>query len=90
MLSRISHTGVPVSQTVKSRTPSIEVKPRHGTVNPVRPRHAMRLEPVSALRRCSSLLGILENDAAPMIVGEPPLLDLLQGSKAAEAGQVVV
>jgi hypothetical protein len=50
----------------------------------------MRLEPVSALRRCSSVLGILQNDAAPMIVGEPPLLDLLQGSKAAEAGQVVV
>ena len=50
----------------------------------------MRLEPVSALRRCSSLLGILENDAAPMIVGEPPLLDLLQGSKAAEADKVIV
>ena len=50
----------------------------------------MRLDAVSALRRRSSLLGILQNDAAPMIVGDPPFLDLLQGSKAAEAGEVVI
>jgi len=32
----------------------------------------------------------LQNDAAPMIIGKPPFLDLLQGSKAAEAVQVIV
>jgi len=32
----------------------------------------------------------LQNDAAPVIVGNPPFFDLLQGSKAAEAGKVIV
>jgi hypothetical protein len=36
------------------------------------------------------LFGVLQNDAAPMIIGKPPLFDLLQGSKAAEAGQIIV
>jgi len=90
MLSRRSHTGVPLTQAVKSRTPSIEVKLRHGRLARCDRGRAKRLEPVSSLRRCSSLLGILQDDAAPMIVGDPPFLDLLQGSKAAEAGQVVV
>jgi hypothetical protein len=42
------------------------------------------------LIRLSPLLGVLQNDAAPMIIGNPPLFDLLQGSKAAEAGKVIV
>jgi hypothetical protein len=41
-------------------------------------------------RRLSPLLGILQNDTAPMIIDNPPFLDLLQGSKAAEAGKVIV
>ena len=36
------------------------------------------------------LLGILQNDEAPLIIDEPPFFDLLQGSKAAEAGKVIV
>jgi len=40
--------------------------------------------------RLSPLLCVLQNDAAPMIVGNPPFFDLLQGSKAAEAGKVIV
>jgi hypothetical protein len=36
------------------------------------------------------LFGVLQNDAAPMIIGKPPFFDLLQRSKAAEAGQVIV
>jgi hypothetical protein len=38
----------------------------------------------------SSLLGVLQNNTAPMIVDNPPLFDLLQGSKAAKAGKVIV
>jgi len=61
------------------------------TVNPVATDgRAIRLEPASALRRRSSLLGVLQNDAAPMIVDDPPFFDLLKGSKTAQAGQVVV
>jgi hypothetical protein len=37
-----------------------------------------------------SLLGVFQNDTAPMIIDQPPFLDLLQGSKAAEAGKVIV
>jgi hypothetical protein len=38
----------------------------------------------------SSLLGVLQNNTSPMIVHNPPLFDLLEGSKAAEAGKVIV
>jgi hypothetical protein len=47
-------------------------------------------------RRCrngqllSPLLGVFQNDTAPMIIDNPPFFDLLQGSKAAEAGKVIV
>jgi hypothetical protein len=37
-----------------------------------------------------ALLGVLQNDAAPMSIDESPFLDLLQGSEAAEAGEVIV
>ena len=36
------------------------------------------------------LLGVLQNDEAPLIIDNPPLFDLLQGSKAAETGKVIV
>jgi hypothetical protein len=36
------------------------------------------------------LLGVLQNEAAPMLIDDPPFLDLLQGSKAAETGIVIV
>jgi hypothetical protein len=36
------------------------------------------------------LPGILQNDAAAIIVDNPPLLDLLDRSKAAEAGKIIV
>jgi hypothetical protein len=42
------------------------------------------------LSRLSPLLGISQDDMAPMNVGDPPFLDLLQGSKAAAAGKVIV
>jgi hypothetical protein len=32
----------------------------------------------------------LQNDAAPTIIDKPPFFDLLHGSKAAQAGQVIV
>jgi hypothetical protein len=38
----------------------------------------------------STLLGVLQNDAASMIIGNAPFLDLLQGTEAAEAGEVIV
>ena len=38
----------------------------------------------------SALLGVLQNAAASMIIDSPPFLDLLQGSKAPETGEVVV
>jgi hypothetical protein len=37
-----------------------------------------------------ALLGVLQNDTAPMIADDPPLFDLLERSKAAEAGKVIV
>ena len=40
--------------------------------------------------RLSPLLGVLKNDTTPMMIDNPPFLDLLQGSKAAEAGKVIV
>jgi hypothetical protein len=42
------------------------------------------------LIRLSPLLGVLQNDTAPMIIDNPPFLDLLQRSKAAETGKVIV
>jgi len=42
------------------------------------------------LIRLSPLLGVLQNDTAPTIVDNPPFLNLLQGSKAAEAGEFIV
>jgi hypothetical protein len=42
------------------------------------------------LTRLSPLLGVLQNDTVPVIIGHPPFFDLLQGSKAAEAGKVIV
>ena len=38
----------------------------------------------------AALFGVLQNDTAPMIIDEPPFFDLLQRSKAAEAGKLVV
>jgi len=38
----------------------------------------------------SPLLGVFQNDAAPVIIDNPPFFDLVQGSKAADAGVVVV
>jgi hypothetical protein len=40
--------------------------------------------------RLSPLFGVLQNDTAPMIIDNPPFLDLVQRSKAAEAGKVIV
>jgi hypothetical protein len=40
--------------------------------------------------RLSALLGILQNDAAPMNVDNAPFFDLLQGSIAAETRKVFV
>jgi hypothetical protein len=34
--------------------------------------------------------GVFQNDAAPVIVDNSPFLDLVQGSKAAEADRVIV
>jgi hypothetical protein len=36
------------------------------------------------------LLGVLQNDEAPLIIDNSPFLYFLQGSKAAEAGKVIV
>jgi hypothetical protein len=40
--------------------------------------------------RLSSLVRVLQNDQAPLIIDDPPLFDLLEGSKAADAIQVIV
>ncbi len=42
------------------------------------------------LIRLSALLGASQNDVASMSIDGRPFLDLFQGSKAAEAGQVVI
>jgi hypothetical protein len=36
------------------------------------------------------LLGVLQNDTAPMIIDSPPFFDLRQGSKAAEADELII
>jgi hypothetical protein len=38
----------------------------------------------------SPLLGVLQNDTAPMIIDDPPFFDFLERSKAAEADKVIV
>jgi hypothetical protein len=38
----------------------------------------------------SALARILQNDPAPMLIDNAPFLDLLQGSKTAKAGEIVV
>jgi hypothetical protein len=38
----------------------------------------------------SPLLGVLQNDTAPMIIDNPPFFDLLERSKAAQAGIIIV
>ena len=43
-----------------------------------------------SLMSFSALLGVLQNDAVPMIIDHGPFFDLFQGSKAAEAGEIVV
>src|SRR5579863_641028 len=40
--------------------------------------------------RLSALLGVLQNDSAPVTVDSIPFLDLFQGSKAGEAGELVM
>ena len=45
---------------------------------------------VQQLTRGAALLGVLQNHTAPMIIDHSPFLDLLQGSKAAEASIVIV
>ena len=40
--------------------------------------------------RRSPPIGVLQNDMAPESIDNPPFFDLFQGSKAAEAGKVVV
>jgi hypothetical protein len=37
----------------------------------------------------SALLGILENQATSLIIGQPPLFNLIQGPEAAKAGKVI-
>ena len=40
--------------------------------------------------REAALPGVLQDDTAPMIIDYPPFFDLLQGSKAADADEVIV
>jgi hypothetical protein len=42
------------------------------------------------LMRLSPLLGVLQNDAALVVIDNTPFFDLFQRSKAAEAVKVVV
>jgi hypothetical protein len=36
------------------------------------------------------MLRVLQNYTAPLTIDEPPLFDLLQGSKTTEAGKIIV
>jgi hypothetical protein len=38
----------------------------------------------------SSSIGILQNNSTPMTIDNPPFLNLIQGSKTADAGTVIV
>jgi hypothetical protein len=42
------------------------------------------------ISREAALLGVSQNDTAPMNIDNPPFFDLLQGSKAADANEVIV
>jgi hypothetical protein len=42
------------------------------------------------LTRHFTVVGVLQNGAAPTIIHKPPFFDLFQGSKAAQAGEVIV
>jgi hypothetical protein len=42
------------------------------------------------LTRHFTVVGVLQNDAAPTIIHKPPFFDLFQGSKAAKADQFIV
>jgi hypothetical protein len=46
--------------------------------------------PCSLARGLSALLRVLQNDAAAMIIDPAPFFDLLEGSKAAETGIIIV
>jgi hypothetical protein len=68
-----------------SRFPRSEAAGRPGSLG--------RFEAVVGLAqhliRISPLLGVLQNDTAPMTIDNAPFFDLLQRSKAAEAGKVI-
>src|ERR1700689_3047383 len=49
------------------------------------PEHRCRV-----LIRLTPLPGITQDDAAPMRIGTPPFLDLLQGSKASETSILII
>ena len=51
---------------------------------------AIPLDLVRHPARRATLPGVLQNDAAPMIIDKAPFFDLFQGSKAAEASIVIV
>jgi hypothetical protein len=53
-------------------------------------RNGTRYELAPHLIRLSPLLGILQNDAASLIIDNSPFFDLIQRSKAAEASKVIV
>jgi len=42
------------------------------------------------LRCLFPLLGVMQNDTAPLVIDDAPFFDLLQRSKAAETGKVIV
>jgi hypothetical protein len=46
--------------------------------------------PVQRSMRLSAPFGVLQNDEAPMMIGDTPFFDFVHGSKAAEAGQIIV
>jgi hypothetical protein len=48
------------------------------------------LKRLSLSQRLAPSPGIVQDDPAPMRIGNPPLLDLLQGSKAAETRIVII
>jgi len=50
----------------------------------------VRLEPVQSPICRFPALGILQNDAASIAIDNSPLFDLVQRSKTAQTGQVVV
>jgi hypothetical protein len=58
---------------------------------PVSPAKASPKRPLAGrLARVSSLPCVLQNDTASMTIGDSPFLNLIQGTKAAEANSVIV